>query len=74
MKDLVGNFRRKGSVLNHNRGASGKAISVTTGEKIEVVRASVVKDPNKIYRKSSGLINETIMDVNNTEKYFECTP
>ena len=46
IKNLVENFKRKGSVLNHNSGASGRPISLCTGEKIETARASVV-DPNK---------------------------
>ena len=45
------NFRGKGSVLNHNREASGRPVSGRTGEKIEAARASVVEEPNKSYRK-----------------------
>ena len=51
IKDLIEDFRRKGSVLNHNREASGRPVSGRTEEKIEAVRASVVEDPNKSYRK-----------------------
>lgn len=51
IQNLVENFKRKGSVLNQNRGASGRPVSVRTGEKIEAVRSSVVEDPNKSYRK-----------------------
>ena len=51
IKDLVENLRRKGSVLNHNHGDSGKQVSVLTEEKIETVRESVVEDPNKSYGK-----------------------
>ena len=36
IKDLIENFRRKESVLNHNRVASGRLVSVRTGKKIEV--------------------------------------
>ena len=69
IKDLFENFRITGSVLNHNREASGRPVSVHTGEKIEAVGASVVEDPNKeLQKESSGLINKTIIDVNNTEK------
>ena len=68
-KDHAEDFRRKISVLNHNSGgATGRPVSVRTGQKIEVVRGSVVENPNKSYRKSSGFINDTIIDVNNTRK------
>ena len=56
IKDPVENFRRKGSVLNYNRGASGRPVSVRTGEKIETVRASVVEHPNKSCRKRAQAI------------------
>ena len=51
IQNLVENFKRKESVHNQNRGASGRPVSVRTGEKIEDVRSSVVEDPNKSYRK-----------------------
>ena len=51
ISDLVENFRRKGSIFKHNRRDSGRPVSVRTGVRIEAVRASVVEDPNKSYRK-----------------------
>ena len=69
IKDLVESFRKKGSVLNHNHGASAVPVSVLTGEKVEAARSSVVEDPNKSYRKrAKALLMKTIIDVNNTEK------
>lgn len=51
IKNLVENFRRKGSILNLNRGASGRPVSVRSEENIETVRVSVFEDRNKSYRK-----------------------
>ena len=51
IKGPVENFRGKESVLCNNIGASGRPVPVCTGEKIEAVRASVVEDSNKSYRK-----------------------
>ena len=64
IKDFVENFRRIGSILNYNRLASGRPVSVRTGEKIEAIRAFIGEDRNK----SLGFFNETIIAVNNTGK------
>ena len=57
------NFRRKGSVLNHNRGASGRPVSVRTEETTKAVRASVIETPNKsnIKRAQALLMEQSSM-------------
>ena len=66
---------RKGSVHNHNRRASGRPVSVRTGEKIEAARSSVVEDLNESYRqRAQDLLVQPSLILTLLKKDFKLTP
>ena len=57
IKSIVVKFKTKGSVLNQQKGASGRLKEFCTIENIETVRLSVTEDPAKSYRKCAQSLN-----------------